>query len=214
MASGLRQRDVADRAGISQSYLSDLERGRWPGASLQVLADCAAAVGAQLAAFVEAQPGADAPRDLQHLRRQSLLIEFAANGGWTGVGEALVGDLPRPHSIDVLLTRAERREACVTEIWDWVDDGGQAMRGLERKVLATSDRLGPGWRVEGLLLLRRTARNRALVRSIAPLIRSRYPASSARWLRALSDPTAAMPDGRGFAWTSVDGTRLIAARLR
>ena len=214
IASGLRQRDVADRAGVSQSYLSDLERGRWPGVSLLVLANCAAAVGAQLAAFLEAQPGADAPRDVQHLRRQSLVIAFAARGGWTGVAESSVGELPRPQSIDVLLTRVARREACVTEIWDWVEDGGDAIRGLERKILATSARLGPDWRVEGLLLLRRTARNQALVRSIAPLLRARYPASSARWLLALRDPAVAMPDGRGFAWTSVDGTRFIPARLR
>jgi transcriptional regulator with XRE-family HTH domain len=214
LARGLRQQDVADRAGISQSYLSDLERGRQPGASLQVLANCAASVDAQLAAFIEGHPGAEAPRDLEHLRRQAMLVQYAARGGWSGATEALVGDLPRPQSIDVLLTRPARREACVTEIWNWLPDGGDAIRGLDRKVLATRARLGPDWRVQGLLLMRRTRRNQVLVREISPLLHAHFPASSAGWLAALRDLGVAMPDGDGFAWTTVDGKRLILARLR
>jgi transcriptional regulator with XRE-family HTH domain len=214
LAAGLRQRDVAERAGVSQSYLSDLERGHETGASLEALASVAAALGAQLAAFVEAQPGAQAPRDLEHLRRQAMLIDLAGRGGWRSSPEHAVAHMPHPRSVDVLLTRAARREAVVSEVWDWLPDGGEAIRGLDLKTLAVRDRLGAGWRVQGLLLLRRTSRNRALVRAIAPLIEARYPASSASWLRALTDPGAAMPNADGFVWTSVDGTRLIAARFR
>ena len=59
----------------------------------------------------------------------------------------------------------------------------------------------------------RTTRNRALVRDLAPLIAARFPAHSGAWLKALGDPNAPMPNGPGFAWTSVAGDRLIAARL-
>ena len=185
-----------------------------PAATLETLAACAAALRVQLAAFVEAMPGASLPRDIEHLKRQALLVRISMRGGWTAEPEAaLAGDGPRPRSIDVLLMRATRREAAVVEIWDLLGDGGEAMRGLEAKVQATRDRLGPGWRVQGLLLLRRTRRNRQLVRELAPLIAARYRGSSARWLAALADPARPMPPAGGFAWTSVAGDRLVAARL-
>ncbi len=73
--------------------------------------------------------------------------------------------------------------------------------------------LGPEWRVQGLLVVRGTHRNRALVRDLRPLFAARYPASSQAWLRALSDPNTAMPAAGGFLWTSVTGDQLRAARL-
>ena len=214
VARGLRQADVASAAGLAQSYYSRIERGLELGASLVALTSCAAALDVQLAAFIEAMPGASLPRDIEHLRRQSLVVAIAAGGGWTAAPEsALERDGPRPRSIDVLLTRTVRQEAAVVEVWDLLLDGGDAMRSLDAKVLATRDRLGPGWRVEGLLLLRRTARNRGIVREIAPLIGARFPARSQDWLRALAYAGTPMPRAPGFAWTSVAGDRLVAARL-
>jgi transcriptional regulator with XRE-family HTH domain len=215
LTRGLRQVDGALRAGVSQPYWSRLERGEAGSAEIETLAACGAAVGLQLAAFFEGAPGADQPHDLVHLRSQRLVVELATPGGWHSTPEAAIpDDGPRPRSIDVLLTRATRREAAVVEIWDLVLDGGAAMRGLEAKVAATRERLGPDWHVEGLLLLRRTSRNRELVRDLAPLIAARYPASSVGWIAALGEPARPMPDTAGFAWTSVRGDRLLAARLR
>ena len=214
LAQGLRQLDVALEAGISQPYYSRIERGLESGVALDTLAACASALEVQLAAFIEALPGASLPRDIEHLRRQSMVVQLAASGGWQAVPEfALPDDGPRPRSIDVFLARPARREAAVVEIWDLLLDGGEAMRGLEAKVAATRLRLGTTWRVQGLLLLRRTNRNRHLVRELGPLLAARYPAGSSAWLRALVDPTAGMPRDMGFAWTSVDGGRLQGARL-
>jgi hypothetical protein len=111
------------------------------------------------------------------------------------------------------LTRVERREVAIVEIWDLILDGGAAMRGLEAKVHAMRARLGGDWHVQGLLVVRGTKRNRALVRELAPLFAARYPASSTAWLAALEDPARPMPGAAGFAWTSVSGDRLVAARL-
>lgn len=213
-ALGLRQADVAERAGITQAHVSRIERGVVHASTLRSLTACAAALDVQLAAFVEARPGATLPRDHAHLRRQALVIATAAPGGWRGEPEALVqvgGGHPR--SVDVLLTREARRECTVTEIWDLMPDVGDAMRGLEAKVDAVRQRLGPGWRVAGLLVVRGTRRNRALVARFAPLFRARYPASSAAWLRCLADPAIPMPEQAGFLWTDVAGDALRAARL-
>lgn len=211
----LTQREVGERAGMSQQEVSRLERSRGPDAPLVTWAAVGAAVGLQLASFFEQAPGASLPADFQHLRGQNLIVAAARRGDWAAMPEALLpDDGPRPRSIDVLLERVARREAAVVELWDLLLDGGAAMRGLEAKVQATRVRLGHDWRVEGLLLVRGTARNRALVGEFGPLFEARYPASSADWIRTLKDPAAPLPDGAGFAWTDVAGTRLIPARLQ
>lgn len=213
MAAGLSQRQVAARVGISQTEMSRLELGRGAGTGLDVWAACATAAGMQLAAFFERMPGADLPRDIEHLRRQSLIVATAQAGGWTAIPEATVDEGRWSRSIDVLLGRAARREAAVIEIWDLLLDGGEAMRGLAGKVQALRARLDPVWNVQGLLVVRGTHRNRALVRELRPLFAARYPASPGAWLRALGDPGAALPTAGGFAWTDVAGDRLVAARL-
>jgi hypothetical protein len=209
----LTQAQVAERAAVSQQEVSHLERGHGGNAALQTWASVGAALGLQLAAFFEHAPGASQPADLQHLRGQNLIVSTAAEGGWVSTPEAVLPEDGRsPRSIDVLLVREVRREAAVVELWDLLLDGGAAMRGLESKTHATRTRLGPGWRVEGLLLVRATARNRDLVRGLTPLFAARYPASSAEWLMALASPATPMPPQAGFAWTDVAGSRLIAAR--
>ena len=182
---------------------------------MDTLAACAAAVETQLAAFIEARPGADLPRDIEHLRRQALVVERSRSGGWIATPEATVsGYSLRPRSIDVLLQRATCMEVAVVEIWDLILDGGAVMRGLGAKVAATRTRFGSDWRVEGLLVVRGTHRNRRLVRELSGLFAARYPASSRAWLSALANPERRMPHAAGFTWTDVRGTRLLPARLR
>ena len=213
--SGLTQQLLGARAGLSQQEVSRLELGHGGDAGLDTWAVCAAAVGRQLAAFFEQAPGADLPRDIEHLKRQHLVVVTAASGGWHPEPEAaLPNDGRHPRSIDVLLTRAARREAAVVEIWDLLLDGGGAMRGLEGKVLATRERLGPGWNVQGLLVVRGTHRNRRLIAGLAALFAARYPAPSRAWLRALEVTDTPLPAAAGFAWTDVRGEHLVAARLR
>lgn len=214
LAHGLTQADAAERAGVSQAFWSLVERGAGTMTSLETLAACAAAVGAQLAAFLEATPGADLPRDLEHLRRQQLLITTARPGGWSARPErAIDPSARRSRSIDVELERARSREIAVVEIEDLLTDGGDAMRGLADKVAAVRRDLDADWTVRGLLILRATSRNRALIRELHDLVEARFPASSDAWLLALRDPTRKLPSGDGFLWSSVDGTRLFPARL-
>ena len=210
----LTQAQAADRAGISQGYWSFLERGGGGVASLETLASCATAVDAQLAAFHEAAPGADLPRDIEHLRSQQLIVALARGGGWMARPERPVDPLARrSRSIDVELERAARREIAVIEVVDLLSDGGDAMRGLADKVAAVRREVGPGWTVAGLLVLRSTTRNRSTVRELRDLFAARFPARSSAWLGCLDDPTRPMPAGDGLAWSTVNGDRLYAARL-
>ena len=171
----------------------------------------AAAAGEQLAAFLERAAGASLPRDVEHLRRQELVLATAGTGGWTARPEAplLAGD--RPRSIDLLLARRERREAAVVEIWDFFDDLGAALRGTDEKVRAVAAIL-PGWSVQACWVVRGTRRNRALVRSLPGLIGARFPAAGSAWLGALTALEKPMPETPGLLWTDLRGVRLVASR--
>jgi transcriptional regulator with XRE-family HTH domain len=208
------QAQAADRAGVSQPFWSRLERGGAAHASLETLATCAAAVGTELAAFLQATPGADLPRDIEHLRRQQLVVALAVGGGWTARPERAIDPAARrSRSIDVELERAARREIAVVEIVDLLADGGDAMRGLADKEAAVRRDVGPGWSVAGLLVLRSTTRNRATVRELGDLLAARFPARSAAWLASLRDRSRPMPRADGLLWASSDGAHMFAARL-
>jgi transcriptional regulator with XRE-family HTH domain len=213
LSQRLTQAEAAVRAGVSQPLWSRLERGEARSPTLETLASCAAAVDTQLAAFLEAVPGADLPRDIEHLRRQQLVVAVARSGGWTARPERPIDPRARKsRSIDVELERAARRETAVVEIVDLLADGGDAMRGLADKVAAIRREQGD-YRVAGLLILRSTSRNRGLVREFGDLLGARFPASSAAWLAALRDAARPMPKADGLVWSSVDGRRLFAVRL-
>jgi transcriptional regulator with XRE-family HTH domain len=212
VALGLTQREAADRAGVSQGFWSHLERGGGTMASLETLASCAAAVGTELAAFLEARPGADLPRDIAHLRGQEAIVRFARSGGWRArVERAIDPAARRSRSIDVQLERegASGPEIAVVELLDLLTDGGEAMRSLADKTAAMR-RAEPRARVAALLVLRATRRNRTLVTELASVIQARFPAGSRAWIAALTMGVRPMPRDDGVVWARVDGTALFA----
>jgi hypothetical protein len=213
----MTQAQVADRAALSQTLISDLEIGHGQGASIETWAMVAAAVGEQFVGFLENAPGASLPRDIQHLRRQSALIVIAAPGGWSGLPEfRLDRDARWSRSIDVALVRQATAEAVVVEIWNWFEDVGAAMRGLDGKVAALRDALDPSieWTVRGLFIVRDTRRNRKLAAEVGPLFAARFPGNARDWLRALTDPRQPMPNRDGLLWSDRTGSKLTASRLR
>ena len=223
LTAGRTQKQLAASAGISQARESELERGGGAGTSIETWSSLGAAVGEQFVGFFERAPGAAQPRDIEHLRRQSALIELASVGGWSALPELAVdpGSI-RSRSIDVVLMRPATREAVAAEVWDWFDDVGAALRGLDakRRVLegrldaesAAARNLEPAWRVRGLFLVRDTRRNRTLVAELRPLFAARFSGSAVDWLRALGSPTTRLPDGHGFVWSDAKN-HFIASRL-
>jgi transcriptional regulator with XRE-family HTH domain len=220
--AGLHQVEAATAVGLSQARFSELERGLGQGASLETWALAAAGVGEQVVAFLEHAPGAARPRDIEHLRRQAALIELAVRGGWSALPElAIDPGAVRSRSVDVALTRPERREAVVAEIWDWFDDVGAGLRSVDGKRDAVISRLeraldgqSPArWMVRCLYVVRRTRRNVRLLGELRPLFAARFPGSSRAWLRALTDPDTDLPLEDGLIWSTSTGA-FQASRLR
>ncbi|MBM4409407.1 MAG: helix-turn-helix transcriptional regulator, partial [Chloroflexi bacterium] len=158
LRAGWTQRQLGERAGVSQGWLSEAERGLAPDATVETWAALGAALYLQLAAFFELAPGATPPRDVEHLRRQQVVITTGAGGGWAGRPEtAVVTADGANRSIDVLLERpaapaSGHLEIVVVEIVDLFTDLGEDLRGLERKVEAVRS-LRPTATVRGLLVV-------------------------------------------------------------
>lgn len=216
LRQGRLQREVAAEAGISQNWVSMIERGQGAGASLETWAAVTAAVDEQLVVYLERAPGATLPRDHAHLQGQEFVIRTSRPGGWRPMPEAAIDPLAyRSRSVDVLLERRAHREIAIVEIWDWFDDIGAALRSLDGKVEAVrAQNTAAGYRASGLWVVRATRRNRALVAELHALFAAKFPAPSRAWLRTLDDADAPMPAESGFVWADVHATRLFAARLR
>jgi transcriptional regulator with XRE-family HTH domain len=221
-AAGLEQSQVATRAGVSQPLVSHLERGFGSGTTLETWSRVAAAAGEQLVAFLEHTPGTDQPRDLEHLKRQSALVSIAARGGWHAMPElAIDPSRARSRSIDVALIRRPTREAIAAEIWDWFADVGAGFRNIDGKRTTLAERLGTrgptgddAWNVRALYIVRDTRRNHELVAQVLPLFAARFPGRPSSWLKALTDPAQALPEGDGLLWSDRAGTALKVSRLR
>jgi transcriptional regulator with XRE-family HTH domain len=217
LTAGLRQLDVANDAGVSQPRVGELERGLGGGATIETWALAAGAVGEQLVAFLESAPGANPPRDIEHLRRQAALIDLAARGGWQALPELALDPGPlRSRSVDVALIRLDRREAILAEIWNWFDDVGASLRSLDAKRETLAAKLtgrhgGSPWAISCLFVVRRTRRNEQLVADLRPLFAARFPGSSTVWLAALRADRS-LPPGDGLLW-STSSFRLQASRL-
>lgn len=74
LASGVNQRDLAARAGISRSYLCDIERGRGGQPSLACLDRIAGAMGVDRAELLSAAGFLGPSRDAKHEKRVTDLI--------------------------------------------------------------------------------------------------------------------------------------------
>jgi transcriptional regulator with XRE-family HTH domain len=160
---GLRQVDVARVAGVSPSWVSQIERGVASDISFRLLAVLLAIVGLDLS--VRAYPGGSPLRDEGHRRLlgrvRALLPEGAA---WRT-------EVPLPQPGD------QRAWDAMTRVWG-LPVGIEAelrptdLQALERR-LALKKRDGGIDRL--ILVLADTRANRALLRLIGDSVRDSYP---------------------------------------
>jgi hypothetical protein len=206
---------------LSRSLISKMERGHGADVTLIEWTRGARAANSDLRAYLERATATDQPRDAVHLRAQELIVRTAEGGGWRAHPERAIDlDAGRSRAGDVVLTRAS--ELALVEVYDWIDDAGEAFRSWDRRLATVEGRTialaPPGAvatkiRASGIWVLRATRTNRRLVTDHRALFRARFPGSGAAWLRALSDPTQPMPPTPALLWISVRGDRLYPARL-
>lgn len=209
------QAGLADRAGVSASSVSRIERGIGGGQTLDTWQRLALAAGSPLIVKLHRDP-IEEPSDAGHLAMQELVLRLGRRIGLARTFELASRPSEPWRSTDVGLRDDRRRRLWLIECWNSIGDIGAGARSTTRKVAeAEAFAVAVGgeraYRVASCWVLRDTRRNRDLVRRYPEVFAARFPGSSRRWVDALT-AGAEDPGAPGLIWCDRDAIRLFAWR--
>lgn len=211
----LMQSQVGQRAGLARTAVSRIELGLGGGYTLDTWQRVGLALGRPIRVDLQ-RDALEEPADAGHLAMQELVLRLGRAAGYAGRFE--LGTRPEDprRFIDVGLLDDRRRRLVVAEIWNSFGDIGAAARSFDRK-LGEADRLAvarwgtEAYRVAGCWIVRSTRRNRGLVARYPELFAARFPGSSRRWIRTLTNGDEP-PGEPGLVWCDAAATRLFEWR--
>jgi transcriptional regulator with XRE-family HTH domain len=213
----LKHTALAERVGVDQGRISQLERGLGQGAPLRLWVALGLALGRPLAVTFSRPLGEmREPADAGHLAMQERLLELAHANGRRASFELPTRPLDPRRSIDVCLRDGRERVLIIQEAWNTFGDVGAAVRSTNRKgseaasLAATIDD-GPSYRIAAVWVVRPSAANRAMIRRYPHVFRSAFPGSSRRWVAALTTG-APPPSEPGLVWLDPGSGRVTAWR--
>ena len=208
---------LADKVGLTPSRVSQVERGRGSGASLEVWLALAQALGIHLKVEFGRDPVQE-PDDAGHLAIQELALRLGRR-----TGRARTIELPtRPAnpglSIDVCLRDDTQRVLIIEECWNTFGNINESIRSTRRKVaeaqqlaVAIGDDDGP-YRVAAIWIVRDTRRNREILARYPEVFAAAFTGPSRQWLKALTTRDGSVPGEMGLVWCDLRATRLFAWR--
>jgi transcriptional regulator with XRE-family HTH domain len=215
-ARGWSQAQLGHRVGLSQAWISRIERAFGVGVPLGVWIALGVALGRPIAISLSTPPIAE-PADAGHLPGQELTLALARRNGRPRSVELPTRPANPSRMIDVAIRDDGQRVLILQEISNRIDDLGQTIRDHRHKVVEAAAVAaviggddGP-YRVAFCWIVRATAANRALVGRYPNLIADTFPGSSRAWVRALADG-GPVPRDPGLVWIDLAGTRLIEHR--
>ena len=213
---GLRQEDVALRAGVSRSFVSNLERGLSRSTDIGRIEAVCVALGADLDVRVRWRgEGLDRLLDEAHATVVDRLTALLKADGWHTELEVTFNDYADRGSIDVFGWEPETRSLLIVEVKSVVADAQGTLAPLDRKVrvapkLARERGLDPR-SVSRLLVVGDTSTNRRRIARFEALFGAALPDRGWAVRRWLSKPSGTisgllfLPDSTG------DGTRRATA---
>ena len=148
---------------------------------------------------------------------QELVLRLGRRAGYTGAFELPSRPADPSRSTDVGLLDRRRRRLVLVECWNSFGDLGASARSSDRKraeAEAAAVALSPDdapLQVGVCWVARDTRRNRELLARYPHIIESRFPGSSAAWVRALT-LGGPLPREPGLIWSDLHATRLFARR--
>ncbi|HET6380004.1 MAG TPA: helix-turn-helix domain-containing protein [candidate division Zixibacteria bacterium] len=145
--SGLSQRELARRAGVSRWAVSSIERGRLDAMPLRVARNVAETLGARLDALLRWRGGElDRLLDAAHAGLVEQVITILQAAGWEVWPEASFSVYGERGSVDVLAWHPVRRVLLVVEVKSRIMDVQHLLMGMDRKRrLAARIAAGRGW---------------------------------------------------------------------
>jgi transcriptional regulator with XRE-family HTH domain len=241
----LSRRQLAEKVGLSEWRIGQIERGGGSGVPAETWFGISVALDLPL----RLEFGRDAlqePTDAGHLRLQELMLRLARNLGIARFFELSTRPTHPALSVDVGWRDDRRRVLILNECWNTFGSINAAVRSTHRKLAEaeqlaaatagggdTADPTYPPYRVAACWIVRDTRANRALLARYPEVFEAAFPASSAAWVRALTEPAAPVPSASartasvpgavptatvpielGLVWADLHGTRLFARRIR
>ncbi len=212
----LTQAALGARVGVTHARIAQLEGGEGSGAPLGLWFALAETLGRPLRVEFGRDPQ-EHTADAGHLAMQELILRLGRRAGYTGAFELPSRPADPSRSTDVGLLDRPHRRLVLVECWNYFGDLGASARSSDRKraeAEATAIALGADERpleVGVCWVVRDTRRNRALLARFPHIIESRFPGSSAAWIRALTQG-GPLPRDPGLVWSDLHATRLFARR--
>lgn len=209
-ALGWSQRELARRAGSSQTTVSAVELAARPVLTFAAASSLLRAMGARLVVSVDAPFLGDRARqrDAAHVRLAASTIQRLRRSGWDARAEVEIGGDRSRGWIDILAFHPASRVLLVIELKTEIHDLGQIERSLgwyEREARPAAGRFG--WRptrLTGVLLLLATEANDARLAANRSAMDLGFPVRS-RDLDGVIRRTE-QPEGAGRAVAMVDPT--------
>ena len=216
LRAGLRQADIAERAGVSQATVSAIENGGCRTVTIDTLRSVFHAVGAGFEGDVRWRgPAIDRLVDARHAALVGAATTRLTRLGWEVRPEVSYSEYGERGSIDLLGSRADARAVVVEEIKSDLTRVEETLRKLDEKARLIGGKLGQdrlGWRplyVARLLVLPDTDRARRQVEAHKVVFDAALPARGnavRAWLRTPIGSLAGIlfvadisPDGRNVA---------------
>jgi transcriptional regulator with XRE-family HTH domain len=192
--AGLRQADVAQRAGVSQQLVSSIERGGAGTVAGRTLRRVLAAVGADAITIVRWRGGElDRLLDEGHADIVGRMVRLLEGRGWTVVPEVTFSEWGERGSIDILAWHAPTRTILVIEVKTEIASVEELLRRHDAKVrlaprLAEA-RFGDRPRITAkLLVVTDSTTNRRRIERMDAVMGTAYPSRGAGVRAWLSDP--------------------------
>jgi len=211
---GLRQADVALRADVSRSFISNLERGRSRSTDVGRIEAVCLALSADLDVRVRWRgEGLDRLLDEAHATIVDRLVELLKPNGWQTWLEVTFNDYGDRGSIDVFGWHEGSRSLLIAEVKSVVADAQGTLAPLDRKVrvaprVARERGLDPR-SFSRLLVVGDTSTNRRRIARFEALFGAALPDRGwavRRWLAKPVGPISGIPAGFHRGWHStLDG---------
>jgi len=193
---GLRQADVAIKAGVAQQLVSRVERGDSGRMSRRTVGRVLEAVGADVVTIVRWRGGQlDRLLDEGHAALVGATADMLRRHGWEVLTEVTYAEWGERGSIDILAWHAATRRLLVVEIKTEIASAEELLRRHDEKVRLgpklARDRFGmaPGSVTRLLVLANRTA-NRTRLARLEASVGATYPARGRVVRDWIADPSA------------------------
>jgi transcriptional regulator with XRE-family HTH domain len=194
----LRQLDVAARAGVCQQTVSNIERGRLGGLSIETLSSIAEAVGADLTVLVRWRgPKLARLLDRRHAHLQDRVAAILIASGWEVLAEETFNHYGERGSVDLVGWRTDRRALLIVEIKSELVDLQETIRtlGVKTRVVPKAIRQSRGWAadaVASVLVLPDAHVHRSVVARHSALLAAALPARTRAVRDWLADPVGSL----------------------